>query len=40
MIEYPLAVAPPQELFDAGRAGVGEAEYVAAANWLVKGNVP
>jgi hypothetical protein len=40
MIEYPLAVAPPQELFDAGRAGAGEAEYVAVANWVVGGNVP
>jgi hypothetical protein len=40
MIEYPLAVAPPQELFEAGRAGAGEVEYVVVANRLVKGNVP
>ena len=40
MIEYPLAVAPPQELFDTVKAGVGEAEYVAVANRLVRGNVP
>ncbi len=38
MIEYPLAVAPPQELFDGTKAGVGEAEYVAVANRLVGGN--
>ena len=37
MIEYPLAVAPPQELFYADKAGVGEAEYVAAANRLARG---
>ena len=36
----PLAVAPPQELFDAVKAGVGDAEYVAVANRLVRGNVP
>jgi hypothetical protein len=34
MIEFPLAVAPPLELFDATRAGSGEAEYVRAANAL------
>ena len=38
MIEFPLAVAPPQELFDAGRAGEGEAEYVAVANRFIKEN--
>jgi exosortase/archaeosortase family protein len=38
MIEYPLTVAPPLDLFDEGRAGAGEAEFVAAANKLVKGN--
>ena len=38
-VEYPLAIAPPLELFDAGRAGEGEAEYVAVANRLVRGNV-
>jgi hypothetical protein len=38
MIEFPLAVAPPQELFDAGRAGAGEAEYVVAANRVARGN--
>jgi exosortase/archaeosortase family protein len=31
-VEYPLSIAPPLELFDASRAGVGEAEYVRAAN--------
>ncbi|HIJ88661.1 MAG TPA: exosortase H [Desulfuromonadales bacterium] len=39
-VEYPLAIAPPLEQFDASRAGAGEAEYVAAANRLVRGNVP
>jgi exosortase/archaeosortase family protein len=38
MIEFPLAIAPPQEQFDADRAGMFEAEYVAAANWVVRGN--
>jgi hypothetical protein len=32
MIEFPLAVAPPLELFDEARAGPGEAEYVRVAN--------
>lgn len=35
MIEYPLAVAPPLEQFDAVGAGEGELEYVATANRLV-----
>jgi len=34
VIEFPLAVAPPLELFDGAGAGAGEAEYVDAANWL------
>jgi len=34
-IEFPLAVAPPLDLFDGAGAGAGEAEYVDAANWLV-----
>ncbi|HBG08301.1 MAG: hypothetical protein A2075_11655 [Geobacteraceae bacterium GWC2_58_44] len=34
MIEFPLAVAPPLELFDEALAGAGEAEYVASANRL------
>ena len=38
MVEFPLAVAPSLELFDAGRAGVGEAEYVGVANLLVREN--
>ena len=36
MIEYPLAVAPPLELFEAGRAEEGEAEYVKVANEVVR----
>ncbi|MFZ4856665.1 MAG: hypothetical protein ACOYL3_09735 [Desulfuromonadaceae bacterium] len=38
MVEFPLTVAPPMELFDEGRAGAGEAEYVEVANRLVRGN--
>ncbi len=34
MIEYPLAVAPPLELFDASLAGEAEKEYVTTANRL------
>jgi len=37
-VEYPLAIAPPLELLDAGRAGAGEAEYVAVANRFIKEN--
>jgi hypothetical protein len=34
MIDYPLAVAPPQELFDEKTAGNHEVEYVRTANRL------
>jgi exosortase/archaeosortase family protein len=37
-VEYPLAIAPPVELFDASKAGAGEAEFVAVANRVVRGN--
>jgi hypothetical protein len=37
MIEYPLAVAPPLELFDAADASEGEAEYVETANRVANG---
>jgi hypothetical protein len=37
MIDFPLAVAPPLEMFDEELAGVGETEYVRAANRLVSG---
>jgi exosortase/archaeosortase family protein len=34
MIEFPLAVSPPLDLFDSSVAGEGVADYVAAANRL------
>jgi hypothetical protein len=37
MIEFPLTVAPPLELFDLKEAGAGEAEYVTTANRLASG---
>jgi hypothetical protein len=36
MIEYPLAVAPPLELFETAGAGESELEYVVTANRLAK----
>jgi exosortase/archaeosortase family protein len=37
MVEFPLAVAPPLELFDQAGAEAGDLEYVETANWLVSG---